>query len=37
MIFQNTLDFARSLDAQDPLRRYREQFFFPKHDGADVL
>lgn len=38
MNFQNTLDFARSLDAQDPLRHYRERFFFPKHhDGTDVL
>ncbi len=37
MDFQNTLDFARSLDAQDPLRRYREQFFFPQHHGTDVL
>lgn len=37
MDFQNTLDFARSLDAHDPLRRYREQFFFPKHHGTDVL
>ena len=36
-MFENTLDFARALDAQDPLRHYRQQFFFPKHHDADVL
>ncbi len=25
----NTVDFARSLDAQDPLRHLRSQFIFP--------
>ncbi len=37
MVFENTLEFARALDAQDPLRAYREQFIFPQHAGQDVL
>lgn len=36
MSFQNTLDFARTLDAQDPLRPYRQQFIFPQHEGHEV-
>ena len=37
MMYENTLDFAQGLDAQDPLRTYREQFLFPQHQGRDVL
>ena len=37
MHYENTLDFARSQDALDPLRAYRDQFIFPKHDGDNVL
>lgn len=36
MQFENTLDFARHLDAADPLRAYREQFLFPQHNGQAV-
>lgn len=36
MQYQNTLEFARNMDAQDPLRRFREKFNFPKHDGREV-
>ncbi|KAA9331689.1 kynureninase [Hymenobacter busanensis] len=30
MPYQNSLDFARQLDAQDPLRAFRSQFLIPK-------
>ncbi len=36
MQYENTLDFARQLDAADPLRAYREQFLFPQHNGQAV-
>ena len=35
MTFENTLAAARALDAQDPLRHFREQFIFPKPPGSD--
>lgn len=31
MTFENTLSFARELDAQDPLRAFRDEFLFPQH------
>ena len=37
MEFENTLEFARSLDNQDPLRSYRDEFIFPKVNGKDVI
>ncbi len=37
MEYQNSLDFARHMDAQDPLRSFREEFLFPQHDGRPVL
>ena len=36
MRYENTLAAALTLDAQDPLRHFREQFVFPKHLGEDV-
>ncbi|HNL40095.1 MAG TPA: kynureninase, partial [Saprospiraceae bacterium] len=36
MQYDNTLDFARQLDATDPLRSCREQFLFPQHNGQPV-
>lgn len=36
MTYENTLDFARRQDAEDPLRQFRERFLFPKHNGSDV-
>ncbi len=30
MIYQNTLAYAKELDAKDPLKKYREQFHIPK-------
>ena len=35
--FENTLSFARQLDAKDPLRGYREEFHFPKVEGRQVI
>ncbi len=38
MTFEPTLDFARKLDAEDSLARFRSQFHFPKApDGSDML
>ena len=36
MQFSPDLDFARKLDAADPLAHWREQFLFPQHHGAPV-
>ncbi len=37
MTFQNTLEYAKSLDAQDELKHYRKEFIFPQHKGKDVI
>lgn len=37
MTFQNTLQFAQQLDAQDELKDYREEFLFPQHNGKNVI
>lgn len=37
MEFKNTLAFARQLDAQDSLKAYREQFYFPLMDSKEVI
>jgi kynureninase len=37
MKFENTLDFARHLDAGDELKTFRRQFLFPQHQDADCL
>ncbi|MGY5848875.1 kynureninase [Salegentibacter sp. F14] len=37
MHFKNTLEFARELDKQDELGKYRDQFIFPKHQGKEVV
>lgn len=36
MIFENKLKFAQTLDKEDPLKKYRNQFFFPTFFGNDV-
>jgi kynureninase len=36
MNFNNTIDFAKSLDLEDKLSSYREQFIIPQHSGKDV-
>lgn len=37
MTFQNTPEYAKSLDAQDELKHYRKEFIFPQHEGKDVI
>tara|TARA_R110002050_G_scaffold14313_8_gene45299 strand:- start:190 stop:1464 length:1275 start_codon:yes stop_codon:yes gene_type:complete len=37
MNFENTLQFAQKLDAEDKLSRYREEFHFPKVNGKQVI
>lgn len=37
MTFQNTREFAQSLDAQDELREYRDEFYFPHVNGKQVI
>lgn len=37
MIFQNTLEFAQSLDRNDALAKYRNQFIFPQVNNKDVI
>ncbi|WP_396633659.1 kynureninase [Maribacter sp. R86514] len=37
MEFKNTLAFAQSLDAQDNLKAYRDEFIFPKIKGEEVI
>jgi kynureninase len=37
MIFENTREFAQSLDAQDELRKYRDEFHFPHVNGKQVI
>ncbi|MGL4582764.1 MAG: kynureninase [Flavobacterium sp.] len=37
MTFENTLAYAKSLDAQDPLAQYRDEFNFPKVNGKQVI
>lgn len=35
--FKNDLAFAKELDKNDKLGKYRERFFFPQHNGHDVV
>jgi len=37
MLFHNTLEFSRKLDAEDTLAPYKEQFHFPKINGKKVI
>ncbi|MCX6291237.1 MAG: kynureninase [Bacteroidetes bacterium] len=37
MIFINSLQFARQLDAQDPLKKFRELFYFPMIHGKEAI
>ena len=37
MIFKNTLEFAKQLDASDVLNRYKYEFIFPKVNNNDVI
>jgi kynureninase len=35
--FQNNLEFAKKSDAEDPLKSFRDKFYFPKHEGREVI
>jgi kynureninase len=37
MQFENTLKFAQKLDTEDPLRSYRDEFYFPKVNDEQVI
>lgn len=37
MTFENTLGFAKKLDASDKLSSYRNEFHFPQVNGKDVI
>lgn len=37
MKFENTLDFAQKMDAQDPLKSFRERFHYPRLNGKEVI
>jgi len=37
MKYENTLAFAQSLDAADPLKKFRERFYFPQMNGREVV
>ncbi|MEO6820182.1 MAG: kynureninase [Ginsengibacter sp.] len=37
MNFENTLEFAQQLDKEDPLKKYREQFYIPIVHGKESI
>ena len=37
MQFQNNLDFAKQLDANDPLKEFRSRFYIPNINGEDCI
>ena len=37
MIYKNSLAFAKNLDQKDPLKKFRNNFIFPQHEGAKAL
>lgn len=37
MQFENTLDFARKADQNDPLARFRQEFYIPQKDGKEIV
>ena len=37
MNYQNTLEFAKELDANDSLKDFRQKFFLPQHEGKDCI
>src|SRR5829696_4753023 len=36
-LFQNTLEFAKKLDKEDPLKEFRSRFFIPQHKNKDTV
>src|SRR5689334_9723823 len=35
--FENTIEFAREMDQNDPLKNFRNKFFIPQHEGKDCI
>src|SRR3712207_7550024 len=36
-MYENTVAFARKMDAEDPLYTYRNQFYIPQQNGKEVI
>ena len=36
-IYDQSLEFAKEMDAQDPLQSFRNEFYFPQHEGKDAI
>ena len=37
MEYKSTLDFAKKMDQNDPLRSFRDEFYIPRHEGNETL
>jgi kynureninase len=37
MNFENTLEFSRNMDEKDPLKKFRDRFYFPQHNGKNAV
>lgn len=37
MEYQNSWEFAKSMDEKDPLKDFRNKFFIPQHNGKDCI
>ncbi|MFK7808085.1 MAG: kynureninase [Saprospiraceae bacterium] len=37
LTYEDKISFAKKMDVSDPLSHYRSQFYFPQHNGKDVL
>ena len=37
MNYQNTLEFAKEMDQRDPLKSFRDQFYFPTFHEKEVV
>ena len=37
MDYQNTIEFAEQMDANDPLKHFRQRFHIPQHQGRDAV
>jgi kynureninase len=37
MTYENTLQYAQAQDQQDPLKKYRDQFYIPQVNGRDSI
>lgn len=37
MVYQNTIEFAREMDEKDPLKSFRDKFYFPTFHSNEVV